>query len=103
MEKMCILMHPLDNVATVLQDTHINDHLCIVDGEKNLVGEITAAEEIPFAHKICLRPVPQRSFVMKFGVVIGRASAEIPTGGYAHIHNIVSIQGSENVVRGGSV
>lgn len=103
MEKMCILMHPSDNVATVLQDTHVNDRLRIMDGGKNLVGEITAAEEIPFAHKICVRLIPKKNLVMKFGVVIGRASAEIPAGGYAHIHNIVSIQGSENVVRGGSV
>lgn len=100
--KMCILMDPSDNVATVLQNTEVHDHLSIVDRDKNQVGEVVAAEAIPFAHKICVRPIRQRSVVIKFGVVIGRATADIPAGGYAHIHNVISIKGSEDVVGGGA-
>lgn len=100
--KMCILMAPSDNVATVLQNTEAHDRLSIVDRDKNKVGEVVAVEAIPFAHKICVRPISQKAVVMKFGVVIGRAMADIPAGGYAHIHNVISIKGSEDVVRGGA-
>ena len=96
--KMCILMNRADNVATVLENTEEGDVLQILDKNKNSLGEVTATERIPFAHKICVRPIEKNDVVVKFGVVIGRATERIPTGGYAHVHNVISIKGSEEVL-----
>lgn len=54
------------------------------------VGEIVATDEIPFAHKIALRPIAAGTAVRKFGVPIGRATADIAPGAWVHVHNIAS-------------
>jgi altronate hydrolase len=53
-------------------------------------GEIVARDEIPFAHKIALRPIATGAPVRKFGVPIGRATADIASGALVHVHNIAS-------------
>lgn len=53
-------------------------------------GEVVATDEIPFAHKIALRPIPAGAAVRKFGVPIGRATADIAPGAWVHVHNIAS-------------
>lgn len=96
----CILMNPTDNVATVLQDTKAHERLVVIDCDMVQIGEIISTERIPFAHKICIQTIHQKEFVVKFGVVIGRAAVDIPAGRCAHVHNVVSIKGAENVVKG---
>lgn len=98
--KMCILMNQADNVATVLEDIEAGEQLEIVDKDKNLLGVVTAIEKIPFAHKICVCPIEEKEVAIKFGVIIGRATKKIPVGGYAHIHNIISIKGAEEILDG---
>ena len=49
--------------------------------------EITTLEPIPLGHKIALKNIPQGNDVIKYGEVIGRASADIPEGSHLHIHN----------------
>jgi altronate dehydratase small subunit len=73
-----------DNVATVLAD--------VTPGPVELVGgdPIEATEAIAHGHKIALMDIPAGRDVIKFGVPIGRASADIPAGAWVHLHNLES-------------
>ena len=72
-----------DNVATALT--------AIVPGQVRLLGdasfeEIEAVQEIPVGHKLALRGIAAGEMIVKYGVVIGRATQEIPMGSWVHLH-----------------
>ena len=72
-----------DNVATALT--------AIAPGAVRLLGdapagEIEAVQDIPVGHKIALRPVAEGEMIVKYGVVIGRATQPIPMGSWVHLH-----------------
>ncbi|MBQ7989521.1 MAG: altronate dehydratase [Oscillospiraceae bacterium] len=49
---------------------------------------VTAVQDIPAGHKICISPVKSGEDIIKYGYRIGRAKADIGTGEWVHIHNI---------------
>lgn len=76
-----------DNVATALEP--------LGTGTVKLLGDagqagLKAVTEIPAGHKIALRDIRQGEPIIKYGVVIGRATADIPMGSWVHLHNICS-------------
>ncbi len=73
-----IRIHPDDNVAVALED--------IRKGEAVL--NVTAAEDVARGHKIALRNIREGEAVVKYGNPIGLAKADIPTGAWAHVHNV---------------
>jgi altronate dehydratase len=80
-----------DNVATVL---------CSVDaGERVVVRtpagdvEITALEPIELCHKIALSDVAAGQAIVKYGEIIGEATAPIRRGAWVHVHNLRSRRG----------
>lgn len=96
----CIMLHPEDNVATVIKKTSGGDVLTIANAQMEEIGEITATDDIPFAHKISLADLRVGEKIIKYGEVIGKASADITRGNYVHIHNVISIEGAEKIVGG---
>ncbi len=86
-----LVMHPKDNVATVLEDISPEQSVEIEGGEKTLT--ISATEVIPFGHKIALRKIRPNANVLKYGEIIGTATQEISTGSHVHVHNIKSTRG----------
>jgi hypothetical protein len=82
---LCI--HRSDNVATALQD--------FPAGPISILGEcshtaLDTVESIRSGHKVALRPIAAGEAVMKFGVVIGLATIDIPAGAWVHTHNCAS-------------
>jgi altronate dehydratase len=51
---------------------------------------VTAAEEIPLGHKIALRPIASGERIIRLGVPVGIATADIATGQLVHVHNVKS-------------
>lgn len=49
---------------------------------------IVAREDIPAGHKIATRAIARGEAVRRYNQVIGRASADIPTGTHIHVHNL---------------
>ena len=86
-----LVMHPKDNVATVLEDIAPEQNLEIEGNEKT--STITATEAIPFGHKIALRKIRPNAKVLKYGEIIGTATQNISTGSHVHVHNIKSTRG----------
>lgn len=54
---------------------------------------ITTTEEIPFAHKVAVRPIAKGEQVYKYGEPIGVAIADIAVGQLVHVHNVKSNRG----------
>ncbi|GIW76422.1 MAG: hypothetical protein KatS3mg104_1485 [Phycisphaerae bacterium] len=82
---VCFKIHPADNVATVLQDVPAGTELQILGGLS--VNLIRSVEPIPHGHKIALQSITIENPVIKFGVIIGRASVQIEPGQWVHLHN----------------
>lgn len=47
-----------------------------------------ALSDIPLGHKIALHAVKSGDTILKYGHDIGKAVADIPEGGHAHVQNV---------------
>ena len=78
-----------DNVATALAELTAGDEAKLIgDHEKEYVK---AATDVPTGHKLALRDIASGEKIIKYGVVIGRATADIPQGAWVHLHVMQSI------------
>lgn len=84
-------MNQKDNVAVVLQATEKNDSIQIVDNQQN-DQSIQAIESIDIYHKIAVKKIFEDQEIIKYGEIIGKAEADIPTGTHVHVHNIRSVK-----------
>ncbi len=95
--KRSILLHENDTVITLLSAAEPGETFSVVDGSGTERETITAAEAVPFAHKIAIKEMKKGDKVIKLNTTIGLASEDIPVGSYAHVHNISSIEGRRGV------
>jgi len=73
-----IILHEKDNVATVLDS----------EEKKNLLEDGTLIEDnIPIGHKVAIHDITKGQPIIKYGVKIGVALADISRGKHVHIHN----------------
>ncbi|WP_420393677.1 UxaA family hydrolase [Acuticoccus sp.] len=68
-----------DNVATLTDDRR---------AATSLAGGGPVAPGVPYGHKVAIRAIPAGGDVVKYGVVIGRATADIAPGDHVHVHNV---------------
>ena len=80
MPRRHLRMTEKDNVTTLI-DTPDGD-----DGA--LVGGGPAQHGVPFGHKVALCAIARGAPVIKYGVVIGHATADIAAGEHVHVHNL---------------
>lgn len=45
-------------------------------------------EPVPLGHKVALRNIAEGERLVKYGVVIGRATRDIRAGQHVHVHNV---------------
>ena len=91
-DRMVMLSHLKDNVATAIFPLKAGTLLTFSDGKK-----IEVREEIRFGHKIALRKIPKDSPVIKYGERIGRAIRTIEPGQLVHIHNVEGERGKRKI------
>lgn len=79
-----LLLNARDNVAVAIRP--------LKQGEQLELGErrVKVAEDVPFGHKVAIGEIAAGAAVVKYGEVIGRASAAIAAGHHVHVHNVVS-------------
>lgn len=86
-----IVLNRADNVATAVQD--------LKEGQKaavrleRVLNNIDIGEDIPYGHKFAVRFISKGEDILKYGEVIGRATANIGAGYHAHVQNIESLRG----------
>ena len=80
----CYQIHSSDNVATMLDDAPA--------GQVTILGQeseshISITEPIQLGHKVALHDIQPGEAIIKYGVLIGRASIPIQRGSWVHLHN----------------
>lgn len=78
----------VDNVATAL--------VALKEGNVSVLGdafieEMEAVEEVPVGHKIALTNIKYGEKIIKYGVVIGKATTNIKKGAWVHLHCMCSL------------
>lgn len=85
-----LVIDPKDNVANLVGSGAKGSTVaCRVEGQDDPI-DVALCTDIPANHKFALVDIPTGEPVVKYGLVIGRASADIPRGAHVHVHNIES-------------
>jgi altronate hydrolase len=82
MKQKVMKIHPADNVLVALTDLAIQDKV-EYDGE-----EYTLVDRIPAKHKFVIKDMAPGEEVFMYGVLVGKAQAEIPKGGRITTSNV---------------
>lgn len=82
-----VIADPKDNVATARVD--IDADVVLSGDEKDII----VREDIPFGHKLALKPIARGAPVIKYGQRIGVATSDILAGDLVHIHNLSGERG----------
>lgn len=80
-----------DSVAVALSEIPGNTSVVVKTGIDELVVPII--EPIRFGHKFAVKAIEQGADIIKYGEVIGAASAFIPAGAHVHVHNLEGKRG----------
>ncbi len=83
-----LLVDDRDNVCVLNKTVAAGEKVCFCRG-KDLI-EVTALEDIPMYFKMAVYSIKKGTAVIKYGTKIGLATADIPTGGMVHTHNLTS-------------
>jgi len=81
-----------DNVATVTSEVSKGEQVEILSPVGSLLLRAETTGDVHFGHKIALKPLAKGEEVVKYGEVIGVASAGIEVGEWLHTHNVESIR-----------
>jgi altronate hydrolase len=80
-----ILLNVRDNVATALTDLSVGESIAV--SLDDVSAEVVLCEDIQFGHKLALHHIPKGEEVLKYGLPIGKALADIRAGEWVHVHN----------------
>lgn len=80
-----VVLSAADNVGVAVRDIEANEM-----AEARTGPSAMAREAIPLGHKIALRPIAAGEKIVRFGVPVGIATADIATGALVHVHNVRS-------------
>jgi altronate dehydratase small subunit len=82
-----IMVSDTDNVATCLHDIAAGMDATVMLGKEFLT--IHAGQDVPRGHKLAVKAIADGDTILKYGEVIGKASADIAKGAHVHVHNVV--------------
>jgi altronate dehydratase len=88
--KRAIMINPQDNTAIAFNDIEAGDDVSVISASGEVIRKISAAQVIPFGHKIALAAIGKGENVLKYGEIIGVATQPINKGGHVHVHNVAS-------------
>jgi len=79
-----------DNVATITNDGAPLHEVVVFNSQGEIILNTESEEGISFGHKIAIKPIERGEMILKYGEVIGVASAFIAVGSWVHTHNVES-------------
>lgn len=85
-----LVLNRQDSVATLIDNGAAGEE-CELRGESN--GRIRLSADVPYGHKVAIKPIAKGALVVKYGEKIGRATAAICIGEHVHVHNVESLRG----------
>lgn len=86
-------VHEDDNVAVVFAEKVKNGIDLDIRDHKGNVEVVHLLGDIPYGHKVAIKPIKIGSPILKYGEEIGVATSDIAKGDYVHVHNLDSQRG----------
>ena len=80
-----VVMAPDDNVGIATRDIASGERAQALRGR-----ELAASERIPQGHKIALVDIEPNALIVRYGVPVGVATAQVAAGCLVHVHNMAS-------------
>lgn len=77
-------LHPKDNVVVCTRSL-VPGMEVVLDGQP-----VTMSGSLGIGHKLACREIREGDPILKYGIVIGTATADIAIGGHVHTHNMKS-------------
>lgn len=92
MKKEVYVIKAEDNTGTVISsDVTEGREVEVEIGEQKDI--ITILKDIPYGHKIAVKPIKKGDQILKYALSIGTALVDIEKGDHVHVHNIESNRG----------
>jgi len=88
-----------DNVAVVLSEGLAAGGAVGVRMSDGSVRDLAALEPVAYGHKIAVAAIAPGERIVKYGEVIGQASAPIREGEHVHVHNMESLRARGDLAR----
>lgn len=88
-----IKVHPADNVATVIETAPGGTRFQVTDKTGGDGLGLTSPGPVETGHKIALAALDTGDPIVKYGEIMGRATAPIAPGDHVHVHNVESNRG----------
>ena len=85
-----IIFDAADNTAVALMDLPKGRQFTLKAGDKQ--RNVTLVEPITYQHKFSVVPIRKGDRILKYGQVIGEATADIGLGEHVHVHNMVGLR-----------
>lgn len=79
-------LDPGDTIAVAITPIQAGDVVTVMGSDE----QVTARVDIPSGHKIALQAIASGEDVLRYGEVIGAATADIERGDHVHVHNLIS-------------
>ena len=86
-----IIIDSLDSVASLTEEGKKGEIF-----EYELKGErlsVRLKSDVPFGHKVAIRPIEKEGLIIKYGRAIGAATEPIDSGVHVHLHNCAGLRG----------
>lgn len=87
-----IRMHPHDTIVVLVEDVKAGEAIRLSEGE---TLSVVAVQDIPFGHKIAIKPMKAGEPVIKYGEKMGIATEDIGVGAHVHVHNVRGLEPEE--------
>ena len=84
-----LVHNPGDSVGVVVvEDAKAGMELegWVMDTDETI--HVTSLDDIPIGHKVALADIKDGDTIIKYGHDVGKAVADIKTGGHLHVHNV---------------
>jgi len=90
--KISYVVDNKDNVATIISNDVKKGMKIPVEFDRQ-EHQIEVHADIPYGHKIAIRPIMKGDTIWKYGLSIGKATENIEVGDHVHVHNIEPLRG----------
>ena len=94
--KLALKVDDLDNVATIFANGITDGTEVEVRDKKGNSEIITVHGDVPYGHKVAVCDIKKGEHIIKYGEVIGCATADILPGQHVHEHNMASVLRTDN-------
>ena len=90
---LALKVNDLDNVATIFANGTTDGMEIEIRDKKGNSENVNVIGDIPYGHKIAVKPITKGEDIIKYGEEIGIATKDIKKGEYVHVHNLDSKRG----------